>query len=164
MSADPASGLRIRQAVRALILDPDDRVLLVRFEFPNTGRRWALPGGGIDPGESHHDALHRELDEELGLTNAVIGPLVWQRLHIIPFINGLFDGQRDHIYLVRVTAFEPAPRLSWAELNAEYVFELRWCRLADLADLGPLVPEALPAHLVALLRDGPPKEPVDVGV
>ena len=160
--SDP--GLRIREAVRALIIDPDDRILLVRFEFPNTGRRWALPGGGIDHGESHHEALHRELDEELGLTDATIGPLVWQRLHVIPFINGRFDGQRDHIYLVRTPAFEPRPRLSWQQLNEEYVFELRWCGVDDLRDLGPLVPESLPAHLVALLRNGPPKEPVDVGV
>ena len=58
---DPAAGLRIRQAVRALILDPEDRVLLVRFEFPNTGRKWALPGGGVEADETDHDALRREL-------------------------------------------------------------------------------------------------------
>lgn len=164
MTAEPTAGLRIRQAVRALILDPDDRVLLVRFEFPNSGCKWALPGGGVDPGESHHEALHRELDEELGLTEATIGPLVWQRLHIIPFINGLFDGQRDDIYLVRTAAFEPQPRLTWQQLNEEYVFELRWCHLDELDGLGPLAPESLPAHLTTLLRDGPPNEPVDVGV
>ncbi|MFM7686187.1 MAG: NUDIX domain-containing protein, partial [Actinomycetota bacterium] len=43
-------GLRIRDAVRALVLDPDDRILMVRFEFPDAGTRWALPGGGIEPG------------------------------------------------------------------------------------------------------------------
>ena len=47
---DPAAGLRIREAVRALVIDPDHRVLLVRFEFP-TATRWALPGGGLEPGE-----------------------------------------------------------------------------------------------------------------
>jgi ADP-ribose pyrophosphatase YjhB (NUDIX family) len=43
--------LRIREAVRAVVLDPDDRVLLVRLEFPHwTG--WAMPGGGVDEGET----------------------------------------------------------------------------------------------------------------
>ncbi|MDP9465373.1 MAG: NUDIX domain-containing protein, partial [Actinomycetota bacterium] len=75
---DPVEGLRIRQAVRALVIDPDQRVLLVRFEFP-TATRWALPGGGLEPGEDHLDALRRELEEELGLVDAVIGPQIWHR-------------------------------------------------------------------------------------
>ena len=45
---------RIRSAARAVVLDPDDRVLLVRFVFPNTGERWALPGGGLEQiGRAH---------------------------------------------------------------------------------------------------------------
>ena len=35
---------------------------------------------------------------------------MWNRLHIIPFIGGQFDGQRERIYLVRTPAFEPARR------------------------------------------------------
>lgn len=158
------TALRIREAVRAVVLDPAGRVLLVRFEFPNTGRRWALPGGGIEQGETDHDALHRELDEELGLRDLVIGPHIWNRLHVIPFIDGRYDGQRERIYLVHAPAFEPAPRLSWDELNSEYVFELRWWARDELADGLPFVPARLAAHLDALHRDGPPKRPVDVGV
>ena len=53
MTGNPGSstdGLRIREAVRALVLDPEHRVLLVRFEFRD-GTRWALPGGGLDDNE-----------------------------------------------------------------------------------------------------------------
>jgi 8-oxo-dGTP diphosphatase len=157
-------GLRIREAVRALVLDPDHRVLLVRFEFPVTGTRWALPGGGLEPGESDHDALHRELTEELGLDEAIIGPHIWDRLHIIPFVNGLWDGQRERIYLVHTPAFEPSPRLSWEELHAEFVFEVRWWHPHELTVGLPFVPATLHDHLHTVLRDGPPIRPVDVGI
>ena len=65
--------MRIREAVRALVLDPDDRVLLVRFEFP-TATVWAMPGGGIEAGETIDDALRRELTEELGLSRDTADP------------------------------------------------------------------------------------------
>ena len=133
MSHAASDALRIREAVRALLIDPDDRVLLVRFEFPD-GTRWALPGGGVEPGEETLDALHRELDEELGLRDADIGPHIWTRLHVIPFPNGLWDGQRDRVHLVRTPAFEPSPALSPEELRAELVFELRWWTLDEIRE------------------------------
>jgi 8-oxo-dGTP pyrophosphatase MutT (NUDIX family) len=155
--------LRIRPAVRALVLDPDQRLLLVRFEFPD-GTRWALPGGGLEPGESDHDALRRELAEELGLTDAVIGPHVWDRVHVIPFIDGKWDGQRERIYLVRVPAFEPQPQLSWEELRREHLHEVRWWQPHEVTIGLPFVPATLHDHLHRLLRDGPPNQPVDVGI
>ncbi len=160
---DPVKGLRIRQAVRALLVDPDHRVLLVRFEFP-MATRWALPGGGLERGENHTDALRRELEEELGLVDAVIGPHVWHRLHIVPFINGEFDGQRERIHLVRCDAFDPEPLLSWQQLNAEFVYELRWWTIDEMAASDAhFVPRELPTLLATLLRDGPPNDPIDVG-
>lgn len=159
---DPAAGLRIRQAVRAVLVDPEQRVLLVRFEFP-TATRWALPGGGLERGEDHLDALRRELAEEVGLVEAVIGPHIWHRLHIVPFLNGEFDGQRERIHLVRCDAFEPEPRLSWEQMNAEFVHELRWWTVDEIAASDAhFVPKELHTLLLTLLRDGPPNDPIDV--
>lgn len=126
---------RLRDAVRALVVDPGRRVLLVRFEFPRwTG--WATPGGGISPGESDEDALRRELAEETGLDEFDLGPLVWRRTHL--FELGEWDGQVERYYLVRVPEFVPTPRLTWEELNDEYVTAVRWWRPAgepsDLSD------------------------------
>ena len=59
----------IRTAVRALVIDHDNHVLMVRLDFPN-GSWWVLPGGGIEPGEDEISALHRELREEVGLVDA----------------------------------------------------------------------------------------------
>ncbi len=159
---DPAAGLRIREAVRGLLLADDQLVLLVRFEFP-TATRWALPGGGLEHGEDHIDALRRELEEEVGLIDATIGPQIWHRLHIVPFLNGEFDGQRERIHLVECAMFEPEPRLSWEQMNAEFVHELRWWTIDEIAASDvQFVPKELHALLELLLRDGPPIDSIDV--
>ena len=169
MAPDELAGLRIRRAVRALVLDPADRVLLVRFAFPDV-TVWALPGGGVEPGESDHDALHRELDEELGLTGSEVGAHVWTRVHVIPFLDGSHDGQRDHVYLVRTDAFEPRPRLTREQLRAEYVHEIRWWTPAELASTATgrdgvlFAPRRLPELVARIVAEGPPIEPFDSGV
>ena len=67
------------------MLDPDDRILLVRFVNPETGEEfWATPGGGLDPGEDFETGLRRELREETGLEDLEIGPVVWTRRHVFP--------------------------------------------------------------------------------
>ena len=153
--------------MRAVVLDPADRVLLVRFEFPDV-TLWATPGGGQEPGEDDEATLRRELDEELGFALAEIGPHVWTRLHVIPFIDGRWDGQHDRFFLVRTPAFEPSPRLSREQLAAEHLMELRWWTQNELAAFAPtdleyFAPRRLVHLLADLLRDGPPASPVDTG-
>jgi 8-oxo-dGTP pyrophosphatase MutT (NUDIX family) len=159
--------LRIREAVRAVILDGDQRVLLVRFEFP-TRTVWALPGGGVDPGETDVEALRRELIEEVGLHGAGIGAHLWNRLHVFPFVNGRFDGQRERVHLVRVSSgFEPRPAFTVEQLRAEYLFEIRWWTMAELqaaasSDSFITAPKALITLLDDLLQNGPPASAPDV--
>jgi 8-oxo-dGTP pyrophosphatase MutT (NUDIX family) len=45
-----------RSAVRVVVVDADDKMVLFHthdLDHPDLGQWWELPGGGIDPGETH---------------------------------------------------------------------------------------------------------------
>ena len=79
--------------VRAVVLDGDDRVFLVKHSYVSG---WHLPGGGVETGETFRDALCRELAEE-GRIELAGDPL----LHGL-FLNSHVS-RRDHVavYVVR---------------------------------------------------------------
>jgi double-stranded uracil-DNA glycosylase len=151
-----------RDAVRAVLLDRHDRVLLVLFRDGSGQTWWATTGGGADPGERSDETLRRELSEEAGLTDFEIGPELWRREHTFAWAGRIFR-QRERYFLVRVDEHEPAPTI---DLAAEHVHDLRWWTLAELEATEPrlVVPRALARHLRELLEHGPPHEPIDVGV
>lgn len=55
---------RYRLSAHAVITDAHGRVLLLKAAYG--AHSWGLPGGGLDPGETLHEALLRECREELG--------------------------------------------------------------------------------------------------
>lgn len=57
------NSLPIRSASKLILATPDAGILFTRGQ----SGRWNLPGGGIEPGETALDAMHRETIEELGL-------------------------------------------------------------------------------------------------
>lgn len=154
----------LRRSVRALVLDTDHRVLLVRYETSD-GTIWATPGGGIDPGESPREALTRELHEELGLADPDIGPHVWTRRHHFELSYPEFDGQDEFVYLVRCEPFDPIPTQTEEELAREGVREMRWWSLEEMRVSELLfAPRRLGDILENLIADGPPSEPFDSGI
>lgn len=61
-------------AVVAALLRDGDKVLIVRRGPGETGAGfWEFPGGKVDPGETHEQALAREILEELNLVIKVEG-------------------------------------------------------------------------------------------
>jgi 8-oxo-dGTP diphosphatase len=155
----------VREAARALLLDPDDRLLLVRFVHPQTGEEfWTTPGGGLDPGEGLEDGLRRELREETGLEDPEIGPVIWTRREVFEWAGATLD-QRERIVLVHVLGFEPKPQLNAEQLAAEGLYEVRWWTPAEVEDShATFYPTRLAHFLRQLLEAGPPDEPIDVGV
>ncbi len=149
-----------RRAVRALVVDRRDRVLLLRFENPVSREAWwATPGGGVEPGESEELTLRRELREELGLELADPGPVVWVRVHVYSWERRILR-QSERFHLVRVERHEVAPRV---DLSQEGVEGHRWWTLEELESTDErLAPAALAGGLRALLATGPGPGPVDV--
>ncbi len=150
-----------RPAARALVLDRENRTLLVLFRDELGQSWWAMPGGGIGEDETSEDAVRRELAEEAGLVGIELGPEIWTREHTFAWYGRIYH-QRERVRLVPVDEHEPAPTV---DLAAEHVYELRWWTLAELeATPETLVPRRLPHFLRELLAQGPPAEPIDVGV
>lgn len=147
-----------RSGVRALLVDPADRTLLIRYDLPPCP--WAPPGGGLEGDETDERALRRELREEVGLEGFELGPCIWRREHEFPLDP--FRGQRERIYLVRVSAFEPEPQI---ELRSEGVSGFAWWKVDEIAVSSDVfAPRRLAQLFWDLLAHGPPSETLDVGV
>ncbi len=125
--------------VRAVVLDDEGRVLMVRHTYV---AGWWLPGGGVDAGETCEAAVRRELVEEAGV-RATAAP----RLLSIHSNDRRFRG--DHVLLYRLDpgGWEPCPSTA----------------LQEIAEVGWFDPGALPegatpgsrARIAEALDDAP---------
>jgi len=125
--------------VRAIVIGPDDEVLLVRHGYVSG---WHFPGGGVEVGETCVESLARELEEEARI--AIDGP---------PVLHGLFFNtqisKRNHVAVYVVRSFhvlgDRAP--DWEILEARFfphsglpegTTPATRARLAEIFDSAPL--------------------------
>lgn len=152
-----------RRAARVLLLDGDDRLLLFCGVDPHVPdvRFWFTPGGGVEDGESLTDAARRELREETGCADVEFGPPVWTRESGFDF-EGEAVQQHETYFVARVPAWE-VDTSGFTDLEQRAVLWHRWWTLDELRVTPETVyPSTLARHLDALLRDGPPAQPVVV--
>lgn len=127
--------MRKRPSARLLVLDPDDRVLLFRFEH-KTGSLagnvfWATPGGGLEPDESYEEAACRELLEETGLRIDDPGPEIHARQARFRTPDGAMVAADERFYLVRTERAEISQE-GWDVTEREVMGEHRWWSMAEL--------------------------------
>ena len=151
---------RHRLTSRILVFDEHDRVLmfLTRGSVPHQRTRWITPGGGVDPGEEHHEAACRELFEETGLVADDLGDPVWSLDFDVDYAGGDHDTGHAEYYLLRTTTFTPSDA-NWTESERVDVLAHRWWSLAEIRGTGEAFePDELPA-LVARFAVYPDSSP-----
>ncbi|MGH9616580.1 MAG: 8-oxo-dGTP diphosphatase MutT [Acidobacteriaceae bacterium] len=109
---------RVRAVVAALILRDKEVLICQRKAGTAMGLQWEFPGGKIEPGETPEQALHRELEEELGI-EAKIGAYIAEVQH------NYRNGGSIHLRFFAVHRFE-------GELRNRVFQGMRWVELRDL--------------------------------
>jgi ADP-ribose pyrophosphatase YjhB (NUDIX family) len=92
-------------ATSAVVTDGQGRILMQRRA--DSGN-WALPGGGMEMGESLSDSVVREVKEETGFDIAVTGLVgtYTDPRHIIAYSDGEVRRQFNICYIARITGGE----------------------------------------------------------
>jgi ADP-ribose pyrophosphatase YjhB (NUDIX family) len=143
---------RVRPAARVVLLDPDDRVLLMRYDdAPPNGTHWSTPGGGLDDGEDYPAAALRELAEETGWSDVALSGEVARRSFDMAYGDQIVH-QVERLYLARTD--QPSREIRGVEAMhaSDGIAAWRWWTLAELdatreavwpADLADLIREAI---------------------
>jgi len=84
----------LREAVRGIILR--EKKLLMIYSTVNGD--YKFPGGGIDLGESHHEALRREISEECGAEMRLVTGKFGQIIEYAHAIEDSFDTYKQNSY------------------------------------------------------------------
>lgn len=97
-----------KHAAGTVIIAPDGSILLLRRSKleKNFGGHWALPGGGVDAGETPEEGAAREMREEIG--REIGGP------------RKLLDRRRTPTGMIFHTFIQPTPEKFAPKLNDEH--------------------------------------------
>ncbi|MBO0912978.1 NUDIX hydrolase [Streptomyces laculatispora] len=150
-----------RKVSRLVLLDPDDRILLMHGFEPEdpASTWWFTPGGGLEGDETREQAALRELAEETGIRDAELGPLLWKRQCSFPFDGRRWD--QDEWYFLARTTRTLTDTSGQTGLERRSVAGLRWWTSAELSATRETVyPTRLAGLLRTLLDEGPPRTPL----
>jgi len=139
----------VRYAARVILLDPQNRVLLMRYDDgPPNGSHWTTPGGGLNSGEDYPAAALRELAEETGWRDVVLRGEALRRELDMQYA-GRMVRQRERLYLARTD--QPRREIIGVDAmhSADGIAAWRWWTLAELDTTTEVV---WPAGLADLIR------------
>lgn len=161
----------IRKSVRVLLLNPEDKLLLMCIEgfdiATSDGKRndrfWCTIGGGIETTETLKDAALREIYEETGISaqEVALGPIVWYgevdlmlkgeltRLHETFIVA---KTKKDNVQLHQPTNDEKA-----------VVKKLAWFSLEDIKSCEDVIfPVLLLQYLPDIILNNYPEQPIEI--
>lgn len=147
MSGLAATPRRIRRAARILLMDEQDRLLLIRFAPSDRRPFWCGVGGECDPGEDFAAAAVRELHEETGLALDSCGPELARLADDFITLAGEPVTSDERFFRVTTRCFTPDTSRHTAE-ERELIKEFRWFTREELAHWHEPV---FPANILDLL-------------
>lgn len=155
------TDLVVRPAVRLLVIDDADRVLLFAGTDDAGRRFWFTPGGGMETGESIEETARRELREELGLIDVVLGPELWRWQAVLSWGGITYDGS-ERGFLARVPAFAIDTSVFTVEEQTS-IIEHRWWTVEELENVTDrLAPPGFASIVRRVLTEGPPAVPISI--
>ncbi|MGW3357009.1 GNAT family N-acetyltransferase [Streptomyces bungoensis] len=122
-----------RRAARVAVVDPGGAVLLFRYDNAEVGVHWALPGGGLEEGETPREGALRELAEETGWSDLEPGPLLCTWEHDFTRMD-VPVRQHEHVYVAHGPRREPTGHGLAAAHAADGILTWRWWSRHELAE------------------------------
>jgi len=149
-----------RPTARVLLLDRADRILLLKGRLPGAPKgpgSWFTVGGGVEAGETFVQAAAREIREETGIADAVLGPVVWVREGVMRMPEPTLF--KECYIVARCEGAEPT-REGWNALERDLIDDIRWWTLGELVMTTERVfPPGLARRLPPILAGQFPAEP-----
>jgi 8-oxo-dGTP pyrophosphatase MutT (NUDIX family) len=141
---------------RVLIVDPDERLLLVHERLEDGSTHWLTPGGGVESDEHPREAASREAAEEVGI-DVDLAPdseAVLQTQRLWSWAGVTYD-QTDYFYLARVRGGLDAVPRGLTAVERQTLLGFGWWTVDELRsttevlvppDLGDVLARVLTRH------------------
>ena len=157
--------IRERLAARVLLFDPDQRLLLMKGRLasaPHAAGEWFTVGGGLEPGETVQKAARREIAEEAGFREAVLGPVVWRREGRLALQPGELLLVREQYIVAHCRGGEPG-REGWLPHEQALIDDIRWWTYRELLTASETIhPVGLAQLLPDILAGRYPSTPIEI--
>jgi 8-oxo-dGTP pyrophosphatase MutT (NUDIX family) len=146
----------IRKTARLILLNPQSEVLLMNIRSKDVSDPsnpiekpfWVTIGGKIEDGENLFEAATREVVEETGHENVIIGPPIWQGSVVLNW-KGVPTELQETFVVAHTDKYEVV-RDGLSQEEQEVVQKYKWWSVSELQSTNDII---IPRDLAKLLPD-----------